>query len=86
MREVISSTMMVDRDHGSVEINIEGWVEYHIERDYGADADGNRGVKRVFVDDIDDIMAYDSSGENIELTDSEKEAAVEILVRRFLEG
>lgn len=33
-------------------------VEFHVDEDYGADADGNRGEPRLFIDDVKILDVY----------------------------
>jgi hypothetical protein len=40
-------------------------VSYYIDNDYGADADGNRGEPRIFIEDIEILSVY-SGTENVE--------------------
>jgi hypothetical protein len=46
-----------------VEYDIKGEVEYHMERDYGADADGNRGVDTIQVDRVEIVYIKNENGE-----------------------
>lgn len=32
---------------------VEVWVKYYTEQNYGADLDGNRGVPRTFIEDVE---------------------------------
>lgn len=81
--ELVKSKMMVGND----EIDVDGYVEYHEETNYGADADGNRGEKRIFVDDVIKIYAWDDyKQKEVELTKNQLDLAAEILTHRFLEG
>ena len=81
MKELISSRMMLRDD----EYDVEGYVEYHEEKHWGADADGNRGTCKTIVDDVIDIVAY-QDGEDIELTKDEKQLIADRLTRKFLEN
>jgi len=80
------TTMMVDRDGVDIEINIEGWVYYHVDTDYRADADGKRGERHTFIDEVTEIDATDMDDMPFEITDKEKEIAADILGNKFLEG
>ena len=85
MRDIISTDWLIEKPDGElVEVNLEGWVHYHIDRRYGEDADGNRGESRTFVDDVEDAKAYKSNGDDYALTKEEQEQAEEILVQKFL--
>lgn len=90
MREVVATKMdvtrKIDDEEVPVEIFVDGWVEFNVEKEYGADADGNRGVKRTFVTDVFDVTATDEEGNDVILTETEKSLAEENLVREFLEG
>lgn len=85
MKELITSTMMVERNGEEVEVDIDGYVSFSVDRHYGADADGNRAISKTFVDDVTDIAAYDH-GEDISLNSIELEAAADKLTHKFLEG
>lgn len=82
MTEFVCSTMMLNDE----EIQIEGYIIYSRDSHYGADADGNRAVSKTFVKGCEDVMAHDSNGDSVALTDSEKEQAIDILTHKFLEG
>lgn len=82
MKEVVTTHM----EMGQSIINIDGYVHYHVEMNYGEDADGNRGEKRIFVDDVTNIQAYTEGLDIIVLTNEDKERASEKLAREFLEG
>lgn len=87
MKEIIFTTMMVNEDNENIdEVNIEGYVHYTVDTNYGADADGNRGVQRTFVQDITDVAAYKQSGEDYNMTADEKYQAEQKLINRFFEG
>jgi hypothetical protein len=50
-------------------IEYEGEVEIEMSHDanYGADADGNRGISQWFVDELEVLNCYDESGMEIEV-------------------
>ncbi len=81
-KELVSAIM--DLGTGE-EVNIEGYVYSHVESDFGEDADGGRGVRRTFVDDVREVAAY-KDGEQIALDMDDQERAEEILTRTFIEG
>ena len=87
MKKTLTTTTMLleDANGEDQEINIEGYVHHYVELAYGADADGHRGISRVFVDDVTDIGAYDQDGEEIELSSDDIERAGELLTEEFLE-
>ena len=39
-------------EYEGVFFTLEVEVEYHIDSNYGADADGQRGIERTFIDDV----------------------------------
>ena len=78
MKQVVTSKMD--------EITIDGYVHYEVDFNYGADADGNRGHKTIFVEDVTEISAYDDTLNKVELTEEQKERAGEILTQEFLEN
>jgi hypothetical protein len=65
---------------------VDGYVEYTEEIDYGADADGNRGSIRKFVQNVTELLAYDTKDDPVEMTEEEQQKASDALVRRFLNG
>lgn len=81
-KDLVSAVMELESGE---EVNIDGYVYFHTENNYGADADGNRGVKQVFVDEVKEVSAY-RNDEQIELNLNEKERAEETLTRAFIEG
>lgn len=80
-KETVSATMEID----GIEIDVEGVVEYYIDNNWGADADGNRGSTRIFIDEIDNIRAF-SESEEIALSENDYEMAIEILSDKFFES
>ena len=80
MKELITARMDLDDNN----VTIDGYVHYHIEIDYGSDADGNRGQKRVFVDDVTGISCY-IGDRDIKLSEEDEDKAADILTRKFLE-
>jgi hypothetical protein len=85
-KELTSTTMMVEREGDEIEINIDAYVHYSVDRSYGEDADGNRGVSRTFAEDITGLSAYTVEGDDFKLTPDERDRAEEILTEKFLEG
>ncbi|NJO00330.1 MAG: hypothetical protein HC880_00440 [Bacteroidia bacterium] len=67
-------------------VDVTGLVEYTIERNYGADADGNRGCSKVIVQNVSNIKARDDQMNEVELNKLEEESAIDELVRNFLES
>lgn len=41
-------------------------LEYSIDNNYGADADGKRGEKRYFLDEVNSLAVYNNLGESVE--------------------
>ena len=83
--KLVESSIIIKRGGEEVEVYIDGYVRFHVERDYGADADGRRGISKTMVDDVSDLMAHTTEGEDFELTDLEKECAENILTMKFLD-
>lgn len=81
MKRIVTSAMEI----GDNEIFIDGYVHYHVETNCFSDADGNRGVQKIFVDDVTDIVGYTRELGNIGLTENDKYKAGEILVREFFD-
>lgn len=65
------------------ELYIDGYVHYSEDYSYGEDADGKRGVYRMGVENVSDVMASDAYGETIELNDVEEELAKDLLTEKF---
>ena len=81
-KELMTGKMMM----GDEEVVIDGYVHYHTEAKWGADADGNRGVKRTFVDDVTNINIYSYEGDDVKFTADDENRAADILGTKFLEG
>lgn len=82
MRELVTSKIILN----DVEFIVNGYVHYNVDKKYGADADGNRGEKRVFVDDVTDIQAFDRmEDDEVYMHPSDKDRIAEELTRKFLE-
>jgi hypothetical protein len=83
MKELVTIDLMIN----DVEYTVDGYASFYEDRNYGADADGNRGTCRTVVTDITDIGVYGSDFENIyhKLTDAEKDRCAAALTRKFLE-
>lgn len=86
MRDFVSSEMPVVRNNDQFQVNIEGWAIYSVDTSYGEDADGNRGSLRKEVEDIEDLMCFESDGEDFFLKPDEIDRAKDILTHKFLEG
>lgn len=81
MRTVVTASIEInDR-----ELRIDGYVHYHVDNNYGADADGKRGEKRTIVEDVTTIQAYDADLNDVPLSPEDLNRAAEILTREFLE-
>lgn len=52
----------------------DGYVNWYIEKDYGEDADGNRGIEKSFIDDFEVTRVVDSEGKEVEITPEIKDA------------
>ena len=65
---------------------VEGDVHYHVDRHYGADADGNRATRKTFVESVDHVVAYDDEGGEVALSKEQAEEAADLLVNKFMEG
>ena len=49
------------------------YISSHEERDYGADADGNRGTYAFIIDEVRTEEVYDSEGNEVALTEQMEE-------------
>ncbi len=58
-----------NNEHEFYEANVT--VDYDIDQNYGADADGNRGVERLFINEITVQNCIDSKATLVELPLSE---------------
>lgn len=85
-KELVTTSMTVIRGEEEIEIVIDGYVEYYQDSNYGADADGNRGMKRIFVRDVYEIGTYDEKSQPFDLTPEELVKAAETITRLFLEN
>ena len=79
-KELITGKMML----GEKEVVIDGRVHYHVDKNWGADADNRRGEVRTIIDDVTDIGFYDEDGDEVKFTDADKNKAAEILGNKFL--
>jgi hypothetical protein len=87
MNRVIETTkMMITRVEEEIEVHVDGYVLFTTDTRYGEDADGNRGEARTFVEDVEEVSAYDVFGNEIELTEDEMETAKQSLADKFLVG
>lgn len=86
MIKEISASMIIVRGESDVEIYIDGSVKYNVDVNYGADADGNRGSRKVNVEEVEDVMAFNADGESVYINPKEEEQAKQILADKFLEG
>lgn len=85
-KELVKITMEINRGDDLVEVDVEGYIIYSVDYNYGSDADGGRGCSRTIVDDIQEIESYDMDGFTVKLTEKEIEEASELLTNKFLEG
>lgn len=62
---MITRIAKVEAEVGDYSYTTEVSVDWHTESNWGADADGNRGIERSFVDDIildEDVTEIDEDG------------------------
>jgi hypothetical protein len=72
------------KDDGFIYVEVKGCIDYSIDRKFGSDADGNRGVKSTIINDVTGIQAIDSDANVLTLTQKEEDYLSDKLVRRFL--
>jgi hypothetical protein len=84
-RELVMTSVEVEHEKDLVELQVEGYVYFSVDKSYGEDADGNRGESRTFVEEVQDVMAYKDDGEEYALTMAQKEKAEQALVDKFLD-
>lgn len=85
MKTLVTSNMMIERDGEEIDINIDGYVWFTVDRNYGADADGNRGIVKLEVKDIYDVRGYFENLSDANLTQHEIDQACERLFNQFSE-
>lgn len=85
MRDLVMSKMIIKREEDEFEVDIEAYVNYTEDFDYGSDADGNRGSYRVSIDEVEEVTASDVDCDEVSLTKEEEDQAKSILTRKFLE-
>jgi len=83
--QIVSTSMMVKRHDEDIELDIDGFVEFEHEYNWGQDADGHYGVGKTFVEDVVEINAY-CDDEDFVLTADEVEQAKRTLAEEFLMG
>ena len=93
-KKLISADYELDRNGELIPVYAEGWVSYFVEI-YGSDADGNRGSRRTFVEDVSSVQVFfkddggcpacNGSGEEVTLTKAEETEAADKLTTAFLE-
>jgi hypothetical protein len=72
----VSFEYELDRGDEIVTIEVDAWITYSYDSDYGSDADGNRGVEMRFVEDVElDVGGLPLTDKEIELI---SEYAVEL--------
>lgn len=87
MKECVVIDMLLDEtaEREMRGVTVDGYVSYHVETKYGEDADGGRGTRKVFVDDVCCIEALDDiTGDSVALTAAEEQYAKEKIVEKFL--
>jgi len=84
-KELVSEEFILERDGIEIACYIDGYIIYNVDKNYGEDADGKRGIKKIFVEDIQNLQAFTKDGEDLFLTQEEYDNACEILTRKFLE-
>lgn len=83
MKTIVTIRMDVNGE----EVIVDGYIHYTFDTRYGADADGNRAWKEVFIKDVTDIDACDSDGHDVVLSEKNLERASNKLMEKFfMEG
>jgi len=87
MRQQFESTLFVE-DVKGVELEIKVWWVTYSEKDYGADADGNRGRYAEFVDDLEFMILRKGKNvtENIRKTSPVLFAEITTMAEQAPEG
>ena len=65
MHERMEAMFVLTTDLNQYEVS--GMVDYYTEKNYGADADGNRGWTQTFVDDYEIESIVNKKRKNVEL-------------------
>lgn len=81
-KELVSTKIIIGDD----EVNVNGYVHFYVDINYGSDADGNRGERHTFIDDVTDVGAYLFDGEEIRLDEIGMDRAISALTTKFLES
>jgi len=81
-KDIVTAQIQINGE----EVFVDGYVYFHTETNYGADADGNRGSRKIFIDDIQEVIATTHDGSHVHLSEEDKERAVEAITISFLEG
>lgn len=86
MKKYISTDIELEVEGGLQWINIDGYVYYAIDMNWGSDADGNRGEKRTIVSDIVGISAHDEFGRDFDLIGDNLTKVTKAIGEKFFEG
>lgn len=84
METAVQIKTEIERDGGFMPVEVIGIVQYSIDRNYGADADGNRGVFVVEINDIVGMSVWDENVNEVNITDNERDLLGEKLANRIL--
>lgn len=86
MRKYISTEVELEVEDGLQWFNVDGYVHYSEDINYGADADGNRGIKVTSIDDIEGIQAHDKTGNEFKLEGKNLTEAIQYIEEKFFQG
>jgi hypothetical protein len=87
MKEFFNETIYVPQKGKEDRVfTVEADVELSIEKNYGADIDGNRGVEKTFIDNIDiqSIVEILESGEEIKVEETALPVAIADYINDFI--
>lgn len=77
---------VIDMDGNTWEVAFTREVTYSIDKNYGADADGERGVERIFIEDdehVDTQVLYASVWTDIENLHPEQQHAINAAIETW---
>lgn len=83
MKEIVSDSLIVEREDKAIDVTIECYFHYEIDKCYGENTDGKYGQKRIDITGVADFASWDKNGEAFELDEGELEEAREILESKF---
>jgi hypothetical protein len=81
---VMTKIVKKDKDGEDYDLVVDGQVHYSVETNYGANADGNRGWSKLFIDDVTHVCGYVNDVQ-VKLSAEDEFLAEEALTDELLE-